>query len=226
MASSVFRFIWSVARHWGALVSGGVIIGLIGILQGIGCHIPPAVYWVIAIVAIFVACYMAWNEERIQKEKAIAELGELKLANASAARGNRSFSQEWKELSGKFEKVGLDASAQWNCNRRNNQTILETWSLSGTYRKPCETLCKVAGTMLLKSPNACLGMSEFARGQSDPVWRWLFFLKENHDAMSSNSPFGGLPPTDNEGTIYLMGRIPNLAQVSALVCTECAALEL
>jgi hypothetical protein len=67
----VFQFLRAVIRHWGALVSGGAIIGFLGIWQGIGHPVSPTVYWIVAIAGIFVACYLAWNEERAAKEKAL-----------------------------------------------------------------------------------------------------------------------------------------------------------
>src|SRR5579864_2016065 len=207
------RFIWAVLRHWGAIVTGGILIGLLGIWQGTGHHVAPTVYWIVAIVGIFVGCYKAWNDERIATEGALAAL------NAESG----TTSPEWKDLAGKFENVGLGVSVQWQCNRRNNQTTFENWTFSGTHRKPCETLCRFAGTLLAKSPNISSRVSALALKQSDPAWRWLFFLKENYGELD---PRGGTPPIDSDGTIYLMGTISNVAVVSARICMECAALEL
>ena len=69
--SFVFQFLRAVIRHWGALVTGGAIIGFLGIWQGTGHPVSPTVYWIVAIVGIFVACYLAWNEEREAKEKVL-----------------------------------------------------------------------------------------------------------------------------------------------------------
>jgi hypothetical protein len=71
--SSVFQFLRAVIRHWGALVSGGAIIGFLGIWQGTGHPVSPTVYWIVAIVGVFVACYLAWNEERVATEKALRD---------------------------------------------------------------------------------------------------------------------------------------------------------
>jgi hypothetical protein len=71
--SSVFQFLRAVIRHWGALVSGGAIIGFLGIWQGTGHPVSPTVYWIVAIVGIFIACYLAWNEERVAQKKAFRD---------------------------------------------------------------------------------------------------------------------------------------------------------
>jgi hypothetical protein len=211
--STILQFTRAVVRHWGTLVSGGAIIGFLSIWQGTGHLVPPTVYSIVAIVGIFVACYLAWNEERKAKEVALAGLSKQSAITSA----------DWKELAGKFEKIGLDVSVQWQCNRRSSQTIFENWNFSGTYRKPCETLCRFAGALLAKSPNVSLSLSELALRQSDPAWRWLFFLKENHNALDHG---GGMPPIGDDGTIYLTGRISNVAAVSGRICMECAALEL
>jgi hypothetical protein len=194
-------------------VTGGILIGCLSIWQVTGHYVLPTIYWIVAIGGIFVACYKAWNDESKAKENALDAL-HVQSAPTSA---------EWKDIANRFEKVGLAVSAQWQCNRQNNQTTFENWTFSGTYRKPCETLCRFAGTLLAKSPNISHKLSASSLQQSDPAWRWLFYLKENHNALDLNS---GVPPIGDDGTIYLMGTISNVASVSARVCMECAALEL
>jgi hypothetical protein len=67
-------FIWAVRRHWGSLVTGGCFIGVISLWQSTGHYVRPGVYWSIAIIALFVACYKAWAEERKAKELAQQQL--------------------------------------------------------------------------------------------------------------------------------------------------------
>ena len=193
---------------------------LVGIMQGFS---PPGhavwfivAYAVIAVVGLFFAFYRAWNDQRLAKEKALTALAEL-------ARPSRVTSEDWTGLADRFKEIGLDVSAQWQCNRRNNQTISEDWNFSGQYQKPCEALCKFAGALLLKSPNVCPTLSHSALQQLSPAWRWLFFLKENHKATDLGA---GMALAGGDGTNYFSERISNLAPVSARVCMECAALEL
>jgi hypothetical protein len=214
------RFISAIGADWLARMSGPLTVPFTVAAFFLPSTVAKISFTILAVIAALITCFRIWNTAETEKEQLRAELAEAKKADAPA----RDWNAEWKELSGKFEKVGLDVSAQWQCNRRNNQTIFENWNLSGTYRKQCEALCVFAGALLLKSPNASPGLSELARQQSDPVWRWLFFLKENHNALSSG--LGSLPQIDSDGTIYLMGHISNLAVVSAQACMECAALEL
>jgi len=71
MLKNIWNFIRAVARHWGALMTGGFLIGLLFIYQGTGHTVLPSVYWGIALVALFVAFYRAWAEERSAKEEAL-----------------------------------------------------------------------------------------------------------------------------------------------------------
>jgi len=79
----MFHRLWdfskAVGRHWSALVTGGVVIGLMSIWQGTGHSIPPTVYWLVAMIALFVACFKAWEAERKAKEAAITQKAPSRL---------------------------------------------------------------------------------------------------------------------------------------------------
>ena len=69
--AKLFSWISSVARHWGTLVTGGVFIGLLGVWQGTGHSVPHWLYWLIAILALFIACFRAWLDEHLAREAAL-----------------------------------------------------------------------------------------------------------------------------------------------------------
>ena len=77
----LLAFISAAVRHWGTLVTGGSIIGVLSIFQGTGHTVRPWVYWVVGIVALFIACFKAWLEERKAKEQALASMGAQGLFN-------------------------------------------------------------------------------------------------------------------------------------------------
>jgi hypothetical protein len=73
MNKKLWLYIVSVSKHWGSLVTGGVIIGVIGIWQNTGHPVPVWAYWLVAIVAFFIGSFNAWSEqvehaEILQKE--------------------------------------------------------------------------------------------------------------------------------------------------------------
>ncbi|HKV93107.1 MAG TPA: hypothetical protein VJW20_11230 [Candidatus Angelobacter sp.] len=61
-------FTQSVANYWGSLVTGGITIGLLGVWQQTGHHVWTFSYWVVAVIAFFVACFKAWNVKAEQVE--------------------------------------------------------------------------------------------------------------------------------------------------------------
>ena len=128
---------------------------------------------------------------------------------------------EWKELAGRFEKLPNGIRADCQIDRKDQTTTYDLWTIHGDYRGNCETLCKYAGIVLLKSPTVLKHVSEVAQQQSNPVWRWLYFLKDCGLARSN-----GLPPISDDGTIHLLSSISDLAQSSARMCIDCAAQEL
>jgi hypothetical protein len=63
-----------VRKHWAALVTGGTLIGLLGIWQGTGHAVPTSVYWTIALVGLVVACCKAWIAKYEEVEKLKEEM--------------------------------------------------------------------------------------------------------------------------------------------------------
>jgi hypothetical protein len=57
------KFIVAVARHWGALVTGGVLIGIVSLWQNTGHVVPHYVSWSIAVIGLVIAFYRTWREE-------------------------------------------------------------------------------------------------------------------------------------------------------------------
>jgi hypothetical protein len=87
--SPFFHFLYAVSRHWGSLMTSGFLMGFLYIWQGTGHDVPHYIFWIIAIVGIFVACYKAWDEERLAKEKALSEKTSVELA-LTLAKAERS----------------------------------------------------------------------------------------------------------------------------------------
>jgi len=141
---------------------------------------------------------------------------------------SRQFHQEWKDLAGKFESLSRDplsthVRADWQCQRNNNRTIHESWDLTGVgNHTQVEAICLYAGTLLAKSPTVTQQLPDPIKKQENPVWRWLFFLKSTSSYFKQDSSYG----TDNDGTIYLMGGLRDIAAASVDACIKCAAAEM
>jgi hypothetical protein len=203
-----------VLRYCGALVTGGLVIGLLGIWQNVGHKIPAQVYWAIAIVALLISFFKAWNEQVNARE-----VLEVRPAAVSA--------REWKELASQFKQMPNGARADWyqSLNAETQAVMAESWDVRGNTSAECEALCKNAGAMLLRSPHILPRLSDRIRTQPDHIWRWLYFLKESRRAV----PAGigeGFTRVGNVKTTTACESIENLASVSATACMECSADEI
>lgn len=69
----IVEFLQAVRRHWGSLVTGGALIGILGIWQGVGHSVKPWVYWTIGAVGLAIAFFFSWLDEhkalQIAREK-------------------------------------------------------------------------------------------------------------------------------------------------------------
>jgi len=83
--SHVWDFVQAVRHYWGSLVTGGSFIGAIGVWQATGHHVPASLYWGIALFALFVAFFKAWDEERKAREIAETALEQEQEAKQSAS---------------------------------------------------------------------------------------------------------------------------------------------
>jgi hypothetical protein len=75
-------FLRAVGEHWVTLMSGGVIIVLIGLLERlIGRNVPLSVYLSIISLFVIIACFTAWKDERSRAISISKHLEEEKAAN-------------------------------------------------------------------------------------------------------------------------------------------------
>lgn len=68
--NKILLWIDAVRQHWGSLVTGGALIGVLGIWQSTGHYVKPYIYWVLAIGCLLIASYKAWADEHEARTKA------------------------------------------------------------------------------------------------------------------------------------------------------------
>jgi hypothetical protein len=88
--SEIVAFCKAVARHWGSLVTGGIVIGALAVWQGTGHRVAPGVFWVIASCALLLSFFLAWKDQVIRAERAEAALESL---SAERLRATLAFSE-------------------------------------------------------------------------------------------------------------------------------------
>lgn len=67
------KFITAVLKHWGVIVTGGIVIGLLSLWQNTGHGVPPGVYWAVAVVGLLTAFYRTWLDQYKQVVKLTSE---------------------------------------------------------------------------------------------------------------------------------------------------------
>jgi hypothetical protein len=172
---------------------------------------------------------LAWNfvraarrmlEEQLDLEKAARLAAEERARTAELA---PALNAHWRELAAKFEQETKFASAQLQTDFQDNKITRWEWTFSSDRDGACETLCEYAGTLLLKSTNVSATLSPGVKAELKPTWRWLMFLKENHNAVCIGDVMQSL--TTNGYSVRLE-TIRNVSPVSAKACIVCAAREL
>ena len=98
----------------------------------------PTVYWIVAIVGIFVACYLAWNEERVAKQKVLRDYeAEVSKNQKPDIRGvARNFKQSGMRGDGREgDRVHASFGISFDlslCNHQPIPTNLLNIQISGT----------------------------------------------------------------------------------------------
>ena len=59
----IWKFCTAIAHYWGSLVTGGVFIGIVGTWQATGHPVKAWIYWTIAILALLISAFRAWNDQ-------------------------------------------------------------------------------------------------------------------------------------------------------------------
>jgi len=63
--TSLWAFLREVGKHWVTLMSGGFITVALGLLERLsGKAVPLWVYGCVLVFFVFLACYLAWRDER------------------------------------------------------------------------------------------------------------------------------------------------------------------
>jgi hypothetical protein len=66
----VWEFVVAVLRQWGALVTGGFVVALIGVYEhASGRPIAGGLFWIAVIMSLLVAFFVVWRKERLTVER-------------------------------------------------------------------------------------------------------------------------------------------------------------
>lgn len=142
------------------------------------------------------------------------------LNQRSAAMNGGISREDWLQLKKDFLECPRDIRAEYF---RSGKPPEDKWWIGGMpHPDKCRALCRLAGSMLLRSPTVGLGLSEEIRSVADPMDRWLYFLKERK---ALGNFLVAYEEIDGQKVGSYSGIINRLPEVSADACIDCAAKE-
>jgi hypothetical protein len=83
---NAISFIKAVLRHWGSLLTSGVIVAFLGLYEHLAQRAVSATsYGIIALIGVIVACYLAWLGEKLRAETVEISLRKLQVERVTEA---------------------------------------------------------------------------------------------------------------------------------------------
>jgi hypothetical protein len=135
----------------------------------------------------------------------------------------KDWPKEWKEQSEKFNLVSKHGiRADWH-----DTSAGKGWRICGGNtegNRHLEVLCKMAGNLLIASPQISATIPPHIKTEADPTLRWLYYLKENRNGYESEH-LEAYEVLDGKKRFVHMGTIRDLGMASANQCLDIAGQE-
>jgi hypothetical protein len=75
----VWEFLVAVLRQWAALVTGGLIVAVIGLYEhATGRQFAGRFFWIAVIISLVVAFFLVWRKERLEVERLTRRRGKVR----------------------------------------------------------------------------------------------------------------------------------------------------
>lgn len=143
-------------------------------------------------------------------------------ANAQSTEPEAISRQDWLDLSSRFKITQqYEPYAQWEKSPWKD----DSWKLCGTDSRTCESLCQLAGAMLLKSPTVSKHLSEAVLSRTSPIDRWLDFVSEKTGFQKVDHDPVFVRTSDDELHCLQTGSMDFVFTRSAQACVQCSAEE-
>jgi hypothetical protein len=136
--TDIKAFVNALRKHWGSLVTGGMAIGLLGTWQNTGHAISPWIYWAIALLGFFGACFFAWRDEtrKTEEHRLKCEVAETTCLAEIKRNSVPEFELELGQIRYFYtESVNL-TSLLISCRITNHGAASPAWGWVATLRKP------------------------------------------------------------------------------------------
>ncbi len=121
----ISEFINSVFAHWLALVTGGILVALVFVVEKLTNWKPPrSVYVGLLLVALLPASFLAWRDEHRKWQMTIVELANREGQNEHLRRESANRMRELDDLKAKYAAVPkLQGCPPFGVNPRSSESI-------------------------------------------------------------------------------------------------------
>ena len=234
--SGLISYLGECGKSFGRSKLGAVLSPILGLISLISLILPfvNMPHWVILaapwlkvspltallIVAFCFVVVLGYGGHKLHGEtllalgKATAKLAERKQTVVAAG--------DWIDLSDRFKRVEIGIRADFF--RDPNKS--ERWSVRCDTNNECESLCRYAGSMLLRSPKLYNAIPLDIRSEMDPLARWFRFLQTTEVGRIKHMDHGIVrSERGEESGFFQSGSIDNLGKVSSVACIQCAEKE-
>lgn len=145
-------------------------------------------------------------------------LAVIALWPEKTTKAKNATAEEWKDLADRFKALPHAALVRADWLRSDNGE--ESWMIMGGKQEAkCQSLCRLAGALLMRSPNILRKLTTGVSTDLDLGCRWLYFLKDKYGLTPGSLVMSG----SINGVPFQGGSIQNLPGVSESACLDCAA---
>lgn len=221
-------FLWAFPRSWGVSETISAAVGLflpilVKLIPEMESKLTDLLWQIplFALATVFLVRFIRAPYELYKREKQGAEKTEQELRDTISQLETKASATDWKDLADRFKETDSFVTAHWYEDRGE-----ATWQISPGDKQGKEyaSLCELAGSMLTRSPKVCAMLPDKVRSKSDPIERWLEFLKERGELHVTGH--GVVREGEGQETrSILLGSIENLPGASRQACIHCAACE-
>jgi hypothetical protein len=162
--------------------------------------------------------------ERAERDEARIRDLEAQATVLMKTAAEKTVREDWQRLATAFRAApGFEVRADWS----KASSGAESWEIRGGPEdcRECETLCRQAGTMLMKSPHILQTLPGSVQSHTNPLWRWLEFIKEQSGGLSRAS-YGMEQHDGGEQKPVYFGSLADVKAKSARACVDCATSEM
>jgi hypothetical protein len=172
---AVYRWLKAAFTQWIADVTGGVLIGMLALYSELsGVTVPPRIYEIVVVLALFQAMFLAWRREetnRIDAETQLAKIQNRRKLNVFL--DGYSVAPREKELEVKINFLITNPGEQTSLHTWRTEVSLKSgeryrvppWSYDREFRRSDDTANLISDQRIIEHGGTREGFIRFAFGE-------------------------------------------------------------